>query len=71
MGYGKELKITKTYRNAQEVIDIAGNFIQKNESQIKKSLISPKRIQKPVIIETYSEEFDKNNLRVKAVNIFI
>ena len=36
MGYGKELKITKTYRNAQEVIDIAGNFIQKNESQIKK-----------------------------------
>lgn len=29
MGYGQELKITKTYRNAQEVIDIAGNFIQK------------------------------------------
>lgn len=36
MGYGQELKITRTYRNAQEVIDIAGNFIQKNESQIKK-----------------------------------
>jgi DNA helicase-4 len=24
MGYGEELKITRTYRNAQEVIDIAG-----------------------------------------------
>ena len=28
-GYGLELSITKTYRNAQEVIDIAGGFIQK------------------------------------------
>lgn len=56
MGYGEELKITKTYRNAQEVIDIAGRFVQRNDSQIKKSLISPKHIQKPVIIQTYSEE---------------
>lgn len=30
MGYAKLLKIVKTYRNSQEVIDIAGNFIQKN-----------------------------------------
>ncbi len=66
MGYGKELKITKTYRNAQEVIDIAGNFVQKNESQIKKSLISPKRIQKPVIIDTYSEEFDRSQFKGKG-----
>lgn len=35
MGYGEELKITKTYRNAQEVIDIAGRFVQRNDSQIK------------------------------------
>lgn len=57
-GYAKELKITKTYRNAQEIIDIAGNFIQKNSSQIKKSLISPKSIYKPVIINTYSDKID-------------
>lgn len=37
-GYGQELKITRTYRNAQELIDIAGNFIQKNSTQIKKQL---------------------------------
>lgn len=29
MGYAKMLKIVRTYRNSQEVIDIAGNFIQK------------------------------------------
>ena len=28
MGYAKLLKIVRTYRNAQDVIDIAGNFIQ-------------------------------------------
>jgi len=53
MGYAKMLKIVKTYRNSQDVIDIAGNFIQKNTEQISKRLISPKRIDDPVIIYTY------------------
>lgn len=56
VGYAQELKITHTYRNAQEIIDIAGTFIQKNSSQIKKELISPKRISNPVIIQTYNED---------------
>ncbi len=56
VGYAQELKITRTYRNAQEIIDIAGTFIQKNSSQIKKELISPKRITNPVIIHTYCED---------------
>ncbi len=55
MGYGEELKITRTYRNAQEVIDIAGGFIQKNDTQIKKSLISPKYIDNPVILISYDD----------------
>ena len=53
MGYAKLLKIVRTYRNSQEVIDIAGSFIQKNESQIRKDLISSKHIKAPVIIDTY------------------
>lgn len=53
MGYANMLKIVKTYRNSQEVIDIAGNFIQKNTEQIRKRLISPKSIIDPVIIYTY------------------
>ena len=53
MGYAALLKIVRTYRNSQEVIDIAGNFIQKNKEQIQKDLISPKHIEDPVIIYTY------------------
>lgn len=53
MGYAKILKIVKTYRNSQEIIDIAGNFIQKNSEQITKKLVSPKNITNPVIIYTY------------------
>ena len=70
MGYGQELKITHTYRNAQEVIDIAGKFIQKNENQIKKSLISPKHIQKPVIIQTYSEDSDRKKYQGQGGKFF-
>jgi len=53
MGYAKMLKIVRTYRNSQEVIDIAGNFIQRNREQINKQLISPKHIEDPVLIYTY------------------
>lgn len=56
MGYAELLKITKTYRNSQEVIDIAGNFIQKNSAQIRKSLKSSKTIKDPVIIYTYTSK---------------
>lgn len=39
--------IEKTYRNPQELIDIAGSFIMKNPKQIRKSLKSPKNLKKP------------------------
>lgn len=63
MGYGEELKIVNTYRNAQEVIDIAGNFVQKNTAQIAKTLKSPKHIEDPVLIYSYDDtvkKFDSN-----------
>lgn len=62
MGYAKLLKIVKTYRNSQEVIDIAGNFIQKNKEQITKTLKSPKTINDPVIIYTYDDAYKKQNM---------
>ena len=71
MGYGEELKITRTYRNSQEVIDIAGSFIQKNSSQIQKSLISPKHIDFPIVIEAYSEEGDKKDIEGKGGKFFL
>lgn len=65
-GYGQELKITRTYRNAQEVIDIAGGFIQKNDAQLKKALVSPKHIEDPIIIESYTEEVDRKQTKGKG-----
>ncbi len=66
MGYAKLLKIVNTYRNSQEVIDIAGNFIQKNEAQIAKELKSPKNIVDPVIIYTYDGSYKKQNADNKS-----
>jgi DNA helicase-4 len=56
------LKITNTYRNSQELIDIAGDFIMKNDSQIKKRLKSTKRLEDPIIFIKYSnkEELIRN-----------
>ena len=55
MGAGTELKITHTYRNSQELIDIAGGFVQKNSAQIRKQLISPKHLENPVVIEAFDD----------------
>lgn len=50
------LKITSTYRNSQELINIAGKFVMKNKLQIQKKLISKKRLKNPVIIINYKNE---------------
>lgn len=49
-GYTKILKINNTYRNSQELINIAGNFIMKNKNQLYKKLKSDKHIKKPIKI---------------------
>ncbi len=61
MGYANVLKIVKTYRNSQELIDIAGGFVMSNEEQIKKDLKSNKSISNPVILMSYNDEYDKND----------
>ena len=49
----KSFKITKTYRNSQELIDCSGEFIMKNADQIKKQLVSDKHIQNPIIYKYF------------------
>lgn len=66
MGYAELLLITKTYRNSQEVIDIAGNFIQKNSAQIRKTLKSPKTITDPVIIYTYDSKLKERGSSARS-----
>lgn len=47
------LKITNTYRNSQELIDIASAFILKNTSQIEKKLNSIKKLNNPINIVSF------------------
>lgn len=61
MGYANVLKITNTYRNSQELIDIAGGFVMENQSQIKKELKSNKSIKDPVILMSYDDSYGKND----------
>lgn len=68
MGSGTELKITHTYRNSQELIDIAGGFIQKNSTQIKKKLISPKHLKDPILLEFYNDKVNTWKNHAEAVN---
>ena len=60
MGYANVLKITRTYRNSQELIDIAGGFVMENQKQIKKDLKSNKSIKDPVILMSYDDAYDKD-----------
>ena len=52
----KIYKLTQTYRNSEELIKIAGNFIMKNPYQIKKELTSPKHLDKPIVIVYYHDK---------------
>ena len=54
-GQTETLMIEKTYRNSQQLIDVAGKFVMTNPEQIKKNLKSDKRLEKPVILVDYSE----------------
>jgi len=55
-GYSKLLKIEKTYRNSQRLINIAGRFIMENKSQIEKNLISDKKQIEPIKIFPYKSD---------------
>ena len=52
-------KIINTYRNSQELINIAGSFVMKDEQQIKKQLKSNKHLKNPIYILYYDNDWDK------------
>lgn len=49
-GYSEIMKIETTYRNSQELINLASEFILKNPVQIDKKLKSSKKIESPIIL---------------------
>ena len=57
LGAGLKLNIEKTYRNSQELVNIASKFIMKNNMQIKKDLKSLKKLEdNPIKGIGYREE---------------
>ena len=69
----KYIPIENTYRNSQELIDIAGNFIQKNRFQIKKVLKSNKHLSNPIEIYIYEDnnKFLEHTAKAKAITSII
>lgn len=55
-GYTKILKIEKTYRNSQNLIDEASRFVLQNPLQLKKQLRSDKKLDYPLVFWGYDEE---------------
>ena len=51
----KQIPIPNVYRNSQELIDVATKFINKNSKQIKKKLISNKRLINPIELYIYND----------------
>jgi len=67
-GYGECLKIQHTYRNSQELIDVASEFAERDESHIKKKLQSNKKINRPIVVFSYENEgFGKNESKALAI----
>ncbi|MEG0266248.1 MAG: ATP-dependent helicase, partial [Bacilli bacterium] len=54
----KIIKLENTYRNSQELINIAGNFVMKDDKLIKKNLISFKRNTLPLKLYIYKKNLN-------------
>lgn len=55
-GYTKILRIEKTYRNSQSLINEAQSFVLKNPQQLQKSLRSDKTLDFPLVFWGYDNE---------------
>lgn len=56
-GFAELMKIERTYRNSQQLVDTAGEFMMKNKSQLPKSLRSSKDMLRPIQIYGYDRDF--------------
>lgn len=66
--YSNIISINNTYRNSQQLIDIASNFITKNPYQLKKDIKSSKQLYNPINIILYNKI---NQALIYAINQII
>ena len=68
LGFTKLLKIEKTYRNSQQLIDEASFFVTKNPNQLQKSLTSDKALRYPLVFWGIDSNFSEVlNLVLKKI----
>lgn len=65
----KLIPIKNTYRNSQELIDIAGTFIQNNKFLIKKQLKSTKHLANPIEVYYYEDKYPNKNKKYNKYQI--
>ena len=56
LGFTHTLKIEKTYRNSQQLIDEASRFVLKNPLQLRKELRSDKSLEYPLVFWGYEKD---------------
>ena len=61
------IKLCNTYRNSQELINVAATFIEKNPRQITKDLISNKHSEMPFIFVPYSNK--KETFKILIIHL--
>ena len=52
----KKVQLVNTYRNSQQLINVASTFVEKNPLQIKKNLVSFKNNEYPIIFTPYTNK---------------
>ena len=65
------IKIENTYRNCKDLIKVSGNFIMKNNHQMRKKLKSSKKLKRPIKIIYYKsikDSFEKLILDIYSEN---
>lgn len=63
-------RISRTYRNSQELLNVSGEFVMRNPDQIKKYLLSNKHIDKPIEFVYFDNDHEYDKLKEIILDIY-
>lgn len=63
--------IEQTYRNSQQLLEVAGNFVMRNPKQIKKGLRSEKSLEQPVHIHSFNYDGVEDSLNCSTIAVVL
>lgn len=67
-GSTRMIRLENTYRNSQELLSIAGDFIMKNRQQLRKNLKSVRHCARPIVSVPYGEGIEWADALLGALN---